>query len=115
MTLTWYEILSLLAVPSVVAFILHLVYTFIANKIKTNKSDDTAIRKGLQALLRNQLIQAHDHYIKLGYIEVNDKANFSNMYTCYHNLGKNGVMDVIYKEVMELPTTKIIEKQEESK
>ena len=25
------------------------------------------------------------------------------MYTAYHNLGKNGVMDEIYNEVMALP------------
>ena len=33
---------------------------------------------------------------------INEKQTFSNMYECYHALGKNGVMTSVYNKVMDM-------------
>lgn len=66
---------------------------------------DQSLRKGVQAMLRNSMIKSYEHFKEHG-CTVQDKADFENMYYCYHNLGKNGVMTEIYHEVMKMNETK---------
>ncbi len=72
-----------------------------------------AMRKGMQSLLRDRLLQAYRYFSARGYAEVDDRENFRNMYEQYHALGKNGVMDDIYRRFMELPLEKKEEKSDE--
>lgn len=60
---------------------------------------DQSLRKGVQAVLRNSMIKSYEEFKENG-CTVRDKANFENMYCCYHNLGQNGVMTEIYHKVM---------------
>lgn len=67
--------------------------------------ENRAIRKGVQSLLRDRMIQAYEHYyIDLGYCPIHVKDGFNANYEAYHNLGENGVMDEIHREFMTLPT-----------
>lgn len=81
-----------------------------AQKIENNKVQEeqqqvnTALKKGVQALLRAEMISKYNKYIKLGYAPIYEKENFHNVYTQYHSLGENGVMDKIYESFMALPT-----------
>lgn len=62
-----------------------------------------AIKKGIQALLRDRLIQGYKYYSHQGFADVNDRANMENVYVQYHALGANGVMDDLRKKFLELP------------
>lgn len=73
-------------------------------KIKANKDEVDALRKGVQALLRDRLYDKYEHYSELGYAPIRARENFENMWEQYHNLGKNGVMDDIHNKFMQLPT-----------
>ena len=64
-----------------------------------------ALERGVQALLRDRLIEIHDEYCPKNEIPLHVKDNFDNLYQQYHALGKNGVMDSFHEEVMDLPTT----------
>lgn len=64
-----------------------------------------ALERGVQALLRDRLIEIHDEYCPIHQIPLHVKDNFDNLYQQYHALGKNGVMDSFHEEVMDLPTT----------
>lgn len=75
-------------------------------KSKTEAQRQDAIEKGLQALLRSQMINDYNHYKEKGYAPIYAKENFENVWKQYHNLGVNGVMDSIHEEFMSLPTTK---------
>lgn len=75
-------------------------------KSKTEAQRQGAIEKGLQALLRSQMINDYNHYKEKGYAPIYAKENFENVWKQYHNLGVNGVMDSIHEEFMSLPTTK---------
>ena len=58
---------------------------------------------GVQAMLRDRLLQGYRHYEEKGYADYDDRSNMENMYNAYHNLGKNGVMDSMHDKFLKLP------------
>ena len=67
------------------------------------KKEQEAMMSGMQAILRDRLLQAYRHYEDKGFADYDDRSNIENMYSAYHNLGKNGVMDDMHKKFMLLP------------
>ena len=63
----------------------------------------SGMRKGIQALLRAQLISDWNKYSEMEYAPIYARENFENVYTQYHNLGANGVMDDIRNKFLALP------------
>ena len=84
--------------------------TFVIKKMsedfKKEKLDQKSIRLGVQAILRDRLIQSYNHHMGLGYCPIHDRDNISNMYNQYHNLGENGVMDGLVDEIMKIKKKK---------
>lgn len=67
------------------------------------EAQNRATMLGVQALLRDRLLQAFRHYKSQGYADYNDRDNVLNMYTQYEALGPNSVMDDYYEQFKELP------------
>lgn len=65
-----------------------------------------ATRAGLQALLRDRLIQSYNYHTSKGCCAIHDRDNVLNMYEQYHHLGANGVVDGLMDELLKLPVTK---------
>lgn len=63
-----------------------------------------AIKRGVQALLRDRLTQGYKYHESIGWADIDDRNNMENVYIQYHNLGQNGVMDDLRKKFLELPT-----------
>ena len=59
------------------------------------------LHKGVQALLRNDMLMSYERFKKRG-CSLDEKQNFCNMYDCYHELGKNGVMTAVYNNVLKM-------------
>lgn len=91
---------------SILAFLFQVIFNkFSANSKKTKF--ETEIQKlALQALMRIELRRYGKIYLAQGWVDDADKYDYDNLYTRYHNLGKNGVMDDMYVKVMALPTQK---------
>lgn len=70
--------------------------------LKRQKKDRDANSKGTMLLLRVQLIEYHDKYVKLGEIPSYAYDNFVEMYNAYHDLGGNGMVTKMYNEIQEL-------------
>lgn len=104
MNITVLELLMLLGVPSIITLIVAAVYNRIAAKRQSHADGDELTKKALQALLRNELRKQYVQFINQGWVDMDDKSNFSNMYDIYHGLGKNGVMDQMSEQVINLPT-----------
>lgn len=68
---------------------------------KENKKRD-ANSVGTMLLLRVQLIEYHDKYMKLGEIPSYAYENFCEMYNAYHALGGNGMVTKMKQEIEEL-------------
>ena len=85
---------------------LPIVLGYIVWLLKSRKKDQDANGKGTMLLLRVQLIEYHDRYMALGHIPSYALENFIEMYEAYHELGGNGMVTEMYKEILELEIRK---------
>ena len=70
--------------------------------LKNQKKDRSANSKGTMLLLRVQLINYHDKYMKKGEIPTYAYQNFCEMYDAYHALGGNGMVTKMYEDIKDL-------------
>lgn len=71
-------------------------------RIAEEKEVRDANSAGTMLLLRVQLIEYHDKYMKLGSIPSYAYENFCEMYKEYHRLGGNGMVTKMKQEIEEL-------------
>ena len=95
-----YQVLCLLGVPTISAGIIGKI----GKKVKKNADDTAALKLGIQALLRAQMISEYNKWSERGYAPIYARENFENCWAQYHSLGANGVMDDIHEKFLELPT-----------
>ena len=81
-------------------------FGFKALKKRQDEQDkkNKAIKNGVQALLRNELIRRYREYESKGEISIIDKENVEHMFEEYKNLGGNGTGAKMYEDLLELPT-----------
>ena len=92
----WWEIAKAAGIPAM------LLALTITQWVQTR-----AVKKGVQALLRDRLIQGYRYYGEQGWADVNDRSNLENVYQQYHALGANGIMDDMRAQFRNMPTQKI--------
>ena len=68
------------------------------------EKQNRAIMLGVQAMLRDRLLQGYRHYIEKGWADYDDRENMENIWKQYHALGANGVMDDMRKQFRSLPS-----------
>lgn len=83
--------------------VLPVLMGYIVWLLKRQKHDRDANSKGTMLLLRVQLIEYHEEWMKRGYITKHGLENFIEMYNAYHALGGNGMVTHLLEEVKELP------------
>ena len=86
--------------------VLVTLWRYFMGRIKASDRKTDAVCLGVQALLRDRLYQSYNFHHDQGYAPIPAKENFENMWTQYHNLGANGVMDGVHESFMKLPTEK---------
>lgn len=82
--------------------ILTALMGYIVWLLKKQKRDRDANSKGTMLLLRVQLMEYHDKYMRLGEIPSYAYENFNEMYDAYHKLGGNGMVTKMKQEIEEL-------------
>ena len=102
-----YQWLCVAGIPSAITLIITRVITQRLNAAE-KKADETqkrsdAIALGIQALLRNCLLQGYRYYQEKGWADYEDRANLENDWQQYHSLGGNGVMDDVRQKFFSLP------------
>jgi hypothetical protein len=110
------QILSVCGVSGIVSGLVGvLIAVFLKrpleNRVQQNEAanrrmeeQNTATMLGVQALLRDRLLQAFEHYLARGWISAGERDNVENMYTQYEALGPNNVISDIYNQVRALPS-----------
>lgn len=101
-----YQLLCLFGIPSILTLIFTTAIGVVYTKIKQQKTETDAIKLGIQALLRAQLVSDFNKYSAKGYAPIYARDNFENVWQQYHSLGANGVMDDIHEKFLSLPTEK---------
>ena len=84
--MTVYQWLCLLGIPALIAGVFKYLHTL----IKRNADDNKALKLGVQALLRSQMISDFNKYSEKGYAPIYARESFENCWTQYHSLGVNG-------------------------
>lgn len=82
-----------------------------AEKEQLRQAEHDAIVNGLQALLRNELIDAYNHYEEKGELPIYAMENIQKMYDAYHNLGGNGTITKLYNKLQKLPQGKEVDRE----
>ena len=83
-----------------------MLLSYIVWMLKRQIKDRDANSRGTMLLLRVQLIEYHDRYMALKHIPSYALQNFIEMYEAYHELGGNGMVTEMYKEILELEIRK---------
>ena len=79
----------------------------IYNQHKKNK----ALESGVEALLRNGIVQTYNKWEERGYCPIYARENAIRMYEPYHTLGGNDVETDLLEELKKLPTDPPHEKE----
>ena len=91
--MTLYQILALIGIEGIFSAIVLWVWRQV-----------TGVKRGVQALLRAQMIDDYNKWMERGYAPIYARQNFENCWKNYHALGVNGVMDDLHDKFLELPT-----------
>ena len=81
--MTIYQVLCLIGVPALIL----AVFKYLWSQIKHNTEDSKALKAGIQALLRAQMISDFNKYSEKGYAPIYARDNFENCWKQYHSLG----------------------------
>lgn len=104
--MTTFQILSLFGIPSILTLIFTGAIGVVHTRLKDARSETAAVKLGVQALLRAQLVNDYNKWSPKGYAPIYARENFENVWNQYHALGANGVMDDLHEKFLDLPTEK---------
>lgn len=79
------------------------IITLLWTMLRTKKRENDALKEGMQALLRDRIIQAYNHYSDKGWIPIYAMESIEACYKSYEELGENGVIDNLMRQLRELP------------
>ena len=86
-------IITVVAVPAI---------GYLSQKYKQADARQKAVELGVQALLRDRIVQSYYHYEERGWITLHGLENVNAMYKEYHALGGNGTVTSLVNSIREL-------------
>lgn len=99
------------AITMLIGLTVTAVFNGVINLSKKRKAEDDKsdadlqlIKKGIQAILKNDLKVRYEYWIEQGYAPDDARDDLEAEYKVYHSLGKNGVMDGRRARFLNLPT-----------
>lgn len=91
-------------IQTIINIIAGAVISYMFALYRAKKRENDALRAGVQALLRDRIIQAYNHYVcEKGWIPIYAKESIDACYRSYEALGGNGVIDSLMEQLNELP------------
>ena len=106
-----YQWLCVFGIPSIIGLLIGIgikkpIEKRIAEQEKvaaTQATQTKAVMLGVQALLRDRLLQGYKFYEDQGWASYEDKTNMENMHVQYEALGENNVMNARHERFINLP------------
>lgn len=95
--------MDVVIVNHIVEFTLTGFLVFLTGYIKVLYKKNAASAMGVQALLRDRILQACKYWISHGHCPANERVSVEKMYNAYANLGGNDVAHDAYTEFRKLP------------
>jgi hypothetical protein len=95
---------------NIISALILALATYLINKIRKDRKmecdSQRNIASGIQAMLRDKIIQKCEYHIQKGFCSSDDKTVLEKMFKPYTALGGNDVAKKIYEHAMELPEFK---------
>lgn len=82
-------------------------YKRLNNRIKESNRKQEATNGGVQALLRDRIIQVYNHYHVKGFCPIYAMENVEALYKQYRALGGNGTVTELVEKLRKLPTERV--------
>jgi hypothetical protein len=95
----WIEVLFGLITTGLIAG-----YKKLTHNISVKFKEQDAIKLGIQALLRDRIVQCYNHYQEKECCPIYALDNITALYTQYHALGGNGTVTELVERLKDLPT-----------
>ena len=88
----------------VIVFLIGVMYKRLSAKLKTNRTEYSALKGGMKALLHNEIMKTGKQLINQGYCTSEEFEEFEDLYIPYHDgLQGNGSGTRMYEQVKRLP------------
>lgn len=95
---------------NIISALILALATHLINKIRKDRKRECDsqrnVASGIQAMLRERIIQKCEYHIQKGFCSSDDKTVLEKMFKPYTALGGNDVAKKIYEHAMELPEFK---------
>lgn len=75
---------------------------------KKSDADIDLLKLGNQAIIKNELKLRYENWLKKGCAPVDAKDDLERMYSIYHRLGANGVLDHVREQFLNLPDERVV-------
>jgi len=92
---------------SIFGVILAVLGAYFRKKFKEQESikrEQDAIKLGVQALLRDRIVQSYNYYMEKRHCPIYAMDNINALYCQYHALGGNGTITELVDKLKDLPT-----------
>ena len=105
-----WENLTNTALAMLVGLVVTAIFNGAINIPKKKRAEDAQrnediilLKKGVQALLKNNLKVRYDYWLDQEYAPEDAREDLEAEYCIYHSLGKNGIMDGRRAKFLDLP------------
>lgn len=89
---------------AVINIIAGMIISYLFAIYRQKKKENDALKAGLQALLRDRIIQAYNHYCDdKKWIPIYALESINACYRSYEALGENGVINGLIEQLNKLP------------
>lgn len=91
-------------VQTIINILAGMVISYLFALYRQKKRENDALKAGLQALLRDRIIQAYNRYVDgKGWIPIYALESINVCYKSYEALGENGVINGLIEQLNGLP------------
>lgn len=89
-----------------IPFILTGIITYIIKELKENKSNNTAMKNGLLAIIRSQIVSKCEKYQKEKSLPEYARYCLEDLFKQYKQLGGNHGIEILVTKTFELPSVR---------
>lgn len=97
-------LISACGIGGITSFLVTRKIAAIRKRQEEQDTENSALKKGVRALLRANIIAIYNKYIDIGEIPIYERENLEHLYTEYKALGGNGVIEDLIEKLHDLPT-----------
>lgn len=83
--------------------VLSWLFKGLQRQLAEERDKNAAIAEGVQALLRESIVNSYNRYTDRGGCPIYAKESLKRVYAAYHGLGGNDVATELYSKLLKMP------------